>query len=306
MNKSTNIGGIKMFKGQICLEGNSILEKTKLEIKKNREIKLNDYYIRDSRKTPLTAVIISVGDDNASSIYVKNKIKDCTDVGFICKHIHFNSIIDTDCIIRELNNLAKDETVHGIIVQLPLPTHINKQRVFKSIPEGKDLDCVNPINVGKLSQDYESVIALPCTPHAILEILPEDMFIRGINCVILSRSDIIGKPLATMLIQQGATVTVCNSNTPVKQRTELLQLADLVVTAVGVPDFLVASEIKQGAVVIDVSINTNKEGKLCGDVKADTDFFQKVKAYTPVPGGVGPATRAMFLDNLYCLDKYSI
>jgi methylenetetrahydrofolate dehydrogenase (NADP+)/methenyltetrahydrofolate cyclohydrolase len=242
--------------------------------------------------TPGLAVII-VGENEASKVYVRNKHKACAEVGMYSKVVELpentpeGELLD---LIRELNS---DGSIHGILVQLPLPKHIDEQKVINTISPKKDVDAFHPENVGKIMLgEYDF---LPCTPAGVMEILDYyNIEISGKKCVIIGRSNIVGKPQALLLLEKNGTVTICHSRT--KNLAEETKKADILVVAIGKPDFVTKDMVKEGAVVIDVGINRKEDGKLCGDVN-----YESVKDYasliTPVPGGVGPMTITMLLKN---------
>lgn len=236
-----------------------------------------------------TLEVILVGDNPASQAYVKGKHKDCQEVGIESIITKLPETVTTVEVIQKI----QDSKADGIIVQLPLPKHIDQNIVIDAIPYTKDVDCFRNINLGNLFTD--TGIFSPCTPLGIMELLWEyKLDVVGKHCVIIGRSNIVGKPLALMLINVGATVTVCNSHT--QNLKELTKQADILVSAVGKPKFVTADMVKDGAVVVDVGINRTEDGKLCGDV--DFEKVSEVASWiTPVPGGVGLMTRAMLLQN---------
>ena len=241
---------------------------------------------------PGLAVII-VGEDPASQVYVRNKKKDCDETGI-------NSIVHAlpentteEELLALVHKLNKDDNVHGIIVQLPLPSHLNSDLIINNIDVNKDVDAFHPYNVGKIMiGDYES---LPCTPAGVMALLERsNIEVAGKNCVVVGRSNIVGKPQAMMLLHKNGTVTVCHSKT--KNLAEICRSADILVVAIGRAKFITGDMIKEGAVVIDVGMCRDENGKLCGDV--DYESAEKKASYiTPVPGGVGPMTRVMLLQN---------
>jgi methylenetetrahydrofolate dehydrogenase (NADP+) / methenyltetrahydrofolate cyclohydrolase len=249
-------------------------------------------------------VVILVGEDPASAIYVRNKEKACDRAGFYHRTYRLPESTSQDQILSLLNELSKDCEVHGIIVQLPLPKHINEETVINAIPLNKDVDCFHPLNVGQIltkkKGDSPALLA-PCTPAGIIELLDRyKIQIAGKNAVIVGRSNIVGKPLALMLLNRDATVTIAHSRT--KNLTEVLKQADIVLAAVGVPRLIKQEMVKNDVVVIDVGTNRLDTGELVGDVD-----FERVKdkafAITPVPGGVGPMTIAMLLKNTLIMAK---
>ena len=250
-------------------------------------------------RRPGLAVIL-VGDDPASRVYVSGKERDCAECGFLS----FEHKLPADTTERELltliDRLNGDSAVDGILVQLPLPAHLNEEKVLNAISPDKDVDCFHPVNVGKMVTGQP--VFLPCTPAGVMEMLRAyEIPVAGRHCVVLGRSNIVGKPMATLLLAQSGTVTICHSKTP--DLAAFTRQADILVSAVGRTGLVTADMIKGGAVVIDVAMNRNAEGKLCGDV--DFAAVEKKASYiTPVPGGVGPMTRAMLMENLLTAAKH--
>ncbi len=242
--------------------------------------------------TPGLAVIL-VGDDPASQIYVRNKKKACIDVGFDSEVIEFPGSISEEILISKIKQLSADPKIHGILVQLPLPRHINEKRVIESIPVSKDVDAFTESNVGKIMlNDYGF---LPCTPAGIMKMLEyENIETKGKRCVVVGRSNIVGKPMAMLMLNADATVTVCHSKTT--DLPGITRQADILVVAVGKAEFIKGDDVKDGAIVIDVGMNRDSDGKLKGDVEFPT-VSQKASYITPVPGGVGPMTITMLLRN---------
>lgn len=241
---------------------------------------------------PQLAVLV-VGNDVASQAYVRGKERDCNECGITCSVYRFDETITQDelCVaIDSLNNLSY---ISGIIVQLPLPKQIDKMEVIERIHPDKDVDCFRADNVGRLALEHPKF--MPCTPAGIMKLLDAfNIKVDSKNCVVIGRSDIVGKPMAMMLTNMGGTVTICHSKT--KNLAHYTRNADLIVCAVGKPNFLTADMVKDGAVVVDVGINRNEEGKLCGDVDF-AEVSKKCSAITPVPGGVGLMTRVTLLKN---------
>ena len=241
---------------------------------------------------PCLAVIL-VGDDPASRVYVNNKKKACE----FCGIRSLEYLLPADATQEELNSLVEklnnDNSVNGILCQLPLPKHLNEKEVLNLIKPEKDVDAFHPENVGHIMiGDYSF---LPCTPAGIMEMLKyENISLDGKHCVIIGRSNIVGKPMAMLMLKENATVTVCHSHT--KNLKELVSQADVVVAAVGRAGFVTADMIKEGAIIIDVGINRGEDGKLCGDVDFEA-VKEKASLITPVPGGVGPMTIAMLMRN---------
>ncbi len=250
-------------------------------------------------RRPGLAVIL-VGDDPASRVYVSGKERDCAECGFLS----FEHKLPADTTEQELltliDRLNGDGAVDGILVQLPLPSHLNEEKVLNAIAPDKDVDCFHPVNVGKMVTGQP--VFLPCTPAGVMEMLRAyEIPVAGRHCVVLGRSNIVGKPMATLLLAQSGTVTICHSKTP--DLAAFTRQADILVSAVGRTGLVRADMVKEGAVVIDVAMNRNAEGKLCGDV--DFAAVEKKASYiTPVPGGVGPMTRAMLMENLLTAAKH--
>lgn len=244
--------------------------------------------------TPGLAVIV-VGDNPASMTYVNNKCKACDEVGFHSETLHMTSTSTTDEVIAAVERFSIREDIHGVMVQLPLPEHIDEKAVIAAIPSNKDVDGLTPASIGKLILGMDTFA--PCTPRGIMTVLKGGAYhLAGSNCVIIGRSNIVGKPLAAMLTQANATVTLCHSKT--ENLTEITRQADIVICAVGRAGFLTADMVSPNAVVIDVGINRSEEGKLVGDVCFD-EVAQKVQAITPVPGGIGVMTVTSLLENTY-------
>ncbi|MBR6644332.1 MAG: bifunctional methylenetetrahydrofolate dehydrogenase/methenyltetrahydrofolate cyclohydrolase FolD [Clostridia bacterium] len=241
---------------------------------------------------PGLAVII-VGEDPASQVYVRNKKKDCDEVGFNSEVIALPENTEEKELLALIDTLNKREDIHGILVQLPLPKHLDSEIVIAAIDPEKDVDAFSYVNVGKITVGNYSF--LPCTPAGVMELLKRyNIEVAGKNCVVVGRSNIVGKPMALLLLHANGTVTVAHSRT--QNLADVTRNADILVSAVGKADFITGDMIKEGAVVIDVGMNKNKEGKLTGDVDYES-CFAKASAITPVPGGVGPMTRVMLLEN---------
>lgn len=241
---------------------------------------------------PGLAVII-VGDNPASRVYVNNKKKACAELGIMSEEYALPAETTEQELIQLIETLNSREDIDGILCQLPLPEHIDEKTVINTISPDKDVDAFHPVNVGKIMiGDYSF---LPCTPAGVMELLRRsDIDVCGKNCVVIGRSNIVGKPQAMLLLHANATVTVCHSRT--KNLAEICREADVIVAAVGKAYFVTADMVKEGAVVIDVGMNRNSEGKLCGDVDFDA-VKDKASAITPVPGGVGPMTITMLMQN---------
>jgi methylenetetrahydrofolate dehydrogenase (NADP+)/methenyltetrahydrofolate cyclohydrolase len=241
---------------------------------------------------PGLAVII-VGENPASKVYVRNKKLACEQVGFYSEVIEMPEETTEAELLSVIDRLNGDEKIHGILVQLPLPKHINEESVLLRINPAKDVDAFHPFNVGRIMTG--SYDLAPCTPAGVMELIRRSgIEIRGKECVIVGRSNIVGKPQAMLMLGADATVTVCHSRT--KNLAEVCRRADILVAAIGKPNFFNAEMVKEGAVVIDVGINRREDGKLCGDVNF-SEVEPKASYITPVPGGVGPMTITMLLKN---------
>ena len=242
--------------------------------------------------TPGLAVIL-VGDDPASAVYVKNKHKACLEVGINSYEITMPKDTTEEELLKKIAELNVDDAVHGILVQLPLPKHISEEKVINSISPDKDVDAFHPINVGKIMTGNYTF--LPCTPAGVMELLHfYNVDIAGKECVVIGRSNIVGKPMLMLLLAENGTVTVCHSKT--QNLSDITKKADILVVAIGRANFVGEEMIKDGAVVIDVGINRLDNGKLCGDVDYEA-VSKKASKITPVPGGVGPMTITMLLKN---------
>ena len=265
------------------------------ELAKNIREKLKDEVIelKNADIYPKLAVIM-VGDDKASKVYVKNKSKACEDVGIEYEEYLLPAETKMEELLELIEKLNNDETVHGILVQSPLPQGLDANVAFRTISPKKDVDGFNPINVGKLSLNQDCFVS--CTPFGVIKMLEAyNIPIEGAHAVVIGRSNIVGKPLVQCLLNKNATVTVCHSKT--KDLKEMTKQADILIAAIGKPKFVTEDMVKEGAVVIDVGINRMDDGKLVGD----TDFEnikEKASHITPVPGGVGPMTIAMLMHNV--------
>ena len=253
--------------------------------------KVDAFYASYNRRPGLA--VIQVGDDPASSVYVRNKHKACLDVGVSSFEIKLPHETTESDLIAEINALNARDDVDGILVQLPLPPHISEDTVIDAIDESKDVDAFKPSNVGRIMIGNYSF--LPCTPAGVMELLKYyNVDITGKRCTVIGRSNIVGKPMAMLLLEKNGTVTVCHSKTA--NLPEITQNSDIIVVAIGRPEFLTADMVKPGAVVIDVGINRTESGKLVGDVKYD-EVSGVASFITPVPGGVGPMTITTLLSN---------
>ena len=260
------------------------------EIKADVSRKIEEH-LKEGKRPPCLVTIL-VGDDPASKVYVANKEKACNSVGIINDTIKLPEYTSENDLLRVIDFYNNDVTVDGILVQLPLPAHINSDVIIKAINPDKDVDCFHPVNVANLWLGKDGI--KPCTPQGIIDLLDYgNIDLRGKHVVVLGRSNIVGLPVAKMCLDRNATVTVCHSKT--KDLKEITRTADVLIVAIGKPKFINNSHLKPGAVVIDVGIN-RVDGKLCGDV--DYDSIQlKTSHATPVPGGVGPMTIACLLKN---------
>ena len=241
--------------------------------------------------TEVALAVIQVGNDPASSVYVRNKKKACEYIGI--RSYELPEETTEDALIELIEKLNKDETVNGILVQLPVPKHIDPDKIIRTISPEKDVDGFHPQNVGKLVIGEEGFVS--CTPAGVIQLLKRSgIEISGKNCVVVGRSNIVGKPMALLMLRENATVTIAHSKT--KNLKELCQTADILIVAIGKPQFITADYVKEGAVVIDVGIHRDENNKLCGDVRYE-EVAEKASAITPVPGGVGPMTIAMLMSN---------
>ena len=246
--------------------------------------------------------VVIVGNNPASQVYVRNKMKACENVGFYSENIELDENISEKELLQERNKLNKNDRINGILVQLPLPSHINELKIIDSISPEKDVDGFHVANIGKMVIGDETGF-ISCTPYGIMQLLEEyKIEIAGKDAVIIGRSNIVGKPMALMLIQKGATVQVCNSRT--KDLRKKLNDADIIIVAAGVPKLLKKEDVKEGAVVIDVGIN-RVDGKICGDVDYE-EVAERASYITPVPGGVGPMTIASLIKNTFKSYKNSL
>lgn len=237
--------------------------------------------------------VIQVGNDSASSVYVRNKQRACEYIGIESDVYNPYEGIDQDTLIDMIDNLNQDDSVNGILVQLPLPKHLNEKEILSKIHPSKDVDGFHEYNVGNLVLGNQGIVS--CTPSGIMKILQHyNIEVAGKECVVVGRSNIVGKPMALLLLRNDGTVTVCHSKT--KNLKEICKRADILVCAIGKPKFFNRDYIKDGAVVIDVGIHRQENGKLCGDVDFD-DVEDIVSAITPVPNGVGSMTVAMLMEN---------
>jgi methylenetetrahydrofolate dehydrogenase (NADP+)/methenyltetrahydrofolate cyclohydrolase len=248
--------------------------------------------VKQYSRPPGLAVLL-VGDDQASQVYVRNKSRACVEVGFYSDQIHKSANITEEELLSEVYRLNENPTIDGILVQLPLPSHIDSNKIIEAIIPEKDVDGFSSENVGKLSQNKPFIS--PCTPKGIMKMLASiKCDLRGKDCVIIGASNIVGRPMAMELLNAGATVQVCHKET--KDITQKSKSADVIIAAAGVANLVKSDWVKEGAVIIDVGINRLEDGTLAGDVDFD-DVKDKVSAISPVPGGVGPMTIAVLLEN---------
>lgn len=248
--------------------------------------------LKEKGITPGLAVIL-VGDNPASKTYVANKQKSCEQIGMYSELVKLPEEISEQALLEKIRELNERASIHGILVQLPLPKHINEDKVIQTISPEKDVDGFSPISVGKMMLGQDTY--LPCTPYGVMKMLEHaGIDVAGKHAVIVGRSHIVGKPMGQLLLQKDATVTYTHSKTP--DLPSFTKQADILIAAVGRANFITSEHIKEGAVVIDVGINRNEDNRLCGDV--DFDDVQGIASHiTPVPGGVGPMTITMLLEN---------
>ncbi len=270
----------------ILMDGKALAAKMRLQIKEKVEALIA------AGTEPALAVII-VGNNPAPRFYVNNKKKDCAECGIRSIEKAMPEETTEEELLAVIAELNADPSIDGILVQLPVPKHINERRIIEAIDPKKDVDAFHPENVGRVMIGQYSF--LPCTPAGVMEILAEyNIDVAGKNCVVIGRSNIVGKPQAMLLLHKNGTVTICHSRT--KNLAEITRKAEIIVCAVGKEKFLTADMVSEGAVIIDVGMNVNAEGKLTGDV--DFEPVSKLASYiTPAPGGVGPMTRVMLLQN---------
>lgn len=258
--------------------------------------------LKEQHGISIGLAVVIVGNNPASRIYVNNKKKACEAVGFESFEYALSEETTQDELLALIDKLNADDKVDGILVQLPLPKHLDEKIVIDNISPDKDVDAFHPVNVGKIMiGDYSF---LPCTPAGVMELIASTgVEISGKECVVVGRSNIVGKPMSMLLLHKSGTVTICHSRT--KDLASECKRADILVAAVGVPKLIKGDMIKEGAVVIDVGMNRLEDGKLCGDV--DFESCEKVASYiTPVPGGVGPMTIAMLMKNTLTAAKKKI
>ncbi|MEK4223064.1 bifunctional methylenetetrahydrofolate dehydrogenase/methenyltetrahydrofolate cyclohydrolase FolD [Bacillus sp. FSL W8-0116] len=268
------------------IDGKAAAKEIREEIKKEVD------EVKAQGVVPGLAVIL-VGDDPASHTYVRNKEKGCKEVGIHSEIYKYPAAISEAELLDKIRELNEDKRIHGILVQLPLPGHISESKVIDTISPEKDVDGFHPVNVGKMVIRKEGF--LPCTPYGIMKLLErEQIDLQGKRAVVIGRSNIVGKPAGLLLLQRNATVTYCHSKT--EDLSYHTKQADIIIAAVGKAKFLKAEDVKEGAVIVDVGMNRDENGKLCGDVDFES-VREKASFITPVPGGVGPMTITMLLYN---------
>ncbi|MCL6583202.1 MAG: bifunctional methylenetetrahydrofolate dehydrogenase/methenyltetrahydrofolate cyclohydrolase FolD [bacterium] len=272
--------------------GGMIIDGTKIGNELREKLKGRIATLKARGKVPGLAVIL-VGDNPASKVYVRMKEKACESLGIYSEKYALSAQTPQDEVLELIKRLNQDEKIHGILVQLPLPDHFNEELIIESIIPTKDVDGFHPINVGNLM--LGKALFQPCTPAGVMELLHSSQIDpKGKNAVVVGRSNIVGKPVAVMLLQEHATVTICHSRT--RSLADETRRADILIAAIGKPKMITADMVKEGAVVIDVGVNRLPDGSLVGDVDFE-GMKDKVAAITPVPGGVGPMTITMLMAN---------
>lgn len=269
-----------------------IIDGKRISLDIKNELKQQVFELKE-RNIEVTLVVIQVGADPASSVYVNNKKKACEYIGIRSLSYELEESTSQEELLSLIDELNHREDVNGILVQLPLPNHIDEDTVIQAISPKKDVDGFHPMSVGALNIGQPGFVS--CTPAGVIELLKRsNIEICGKECVVVGRSNIVGKPMAALLLQENGTVTICHSKT--KDLKEVTKRADILVVAIGKPKFITSDYVKEGAVVIDVGIHRDEANKLCGDVDFE-DVVNHVSAITPVPGGVGPMTIAMLMNN---------
>lgn len=272
-------------------------KKVSMEIKDECKEKVAFY---KEKGIEICMAVIQVGNDPASGVYVNNKKKACEYIGIKSLSYHLEETTTEEELLELIDKLNKDDAVRGILVQLPLPKSISEDKVLMAISPNKDVDGFHPMNVGNLCIGRKGFLS--CTPAGVIELLKRyNIDIAGKECVVVGRSNIVGKPMSILLLRENGTVTITHSRT--KDLKEVCKRADILIAALGKPKFITEEYVKEGAVVIDVGIHRNENNKLCGDVDFDA-VAPKCSAITPVPGGVGPMTIAMLMKN--CVDSVEI
>ena len=270
-----------------------LIDGKELSKKIRKKLKKEVLELREKGVNPKLAVIM-VGNDPGSTVYVRNKSKACEKVGIEFEEFLFGEDTTEEKLLEVINKLNKDNTINGILLQSPVPNHIDINKAFRTISPDKDVDGFNPINVGNLTIGEDAFIS--CTPYGIVKMFEEyNIELEGKNAVILGRSNIVGKPMIQCMLNKNSTVTVCHSKT--RNIKEITRNADVLISAIGRPKFVTEDMVKEGAVVIDVGINRLDYGSIVGDVDFE-NVKEKTSYITPVPGGVGPMTIAMLLNNV--------
>jgi methylenetetrahydrofolate dehydrogenase (NADP+)/methenyltetrahydrofolate cyclohydrolase len=269
------------------IDGNKIAQDIR------NEVRLGALELKERRDIIPGLAVVLVGEDPASQVYVGRKAKACAEVGFMSREFRLPAATDEEKLLKIINKLNKDKDIHGILVQLPLPKHISTEKIIAAIDPNKDVDGFHPVNVGGLVTG--TPLFVPCTPRGIMELLVRTgINLTGKDAVVVGRSNIVGKPMALLLLAQNATVTMCHSKT--RDLPAVTGRADVLIAAIGKPKMITANMVKEGAVVVDVGVNRLENGKLVGDVAFD-EVAAKASFITPVPGGVGPMTIAMLMKN---------
>lgn len=269
------------------IDGKAIAAKIKEDISEKIDI------LKTNKGRVPKLVVVLIGDNQASHVYVKNKETACKQTGIKSEIMQLTTAVTEQVLLDTIGQLNNDNTVDGILVQLPLPEHINEEKVLSKINSTKDVDGFHPDNIAKLFLGQKGMI--PCTPQGMMTMLESVGYeLSGKEVVVIGRSNIVGKPISLLCLQKNATVTMAHSKT--KDLKDVCQRADVLITAIGQPKFFNKDYVKEGAIVLDVGINRDENNKLCGDVDFH-DVQEKVAAITPVPGGVGPMTIAMLLKN---------
>lgn len=275
------------------IDGKELAQNIRNNLKEEVEI------LKNEGINPKLAVIM-VGEDKASAVYVRNKSKACNELGIEYEEFLLKTETTMDELLNLIDKLNKDINIDGILLQSPIPKHLDINEAFRKIDPKKDVDGFNPVNVGKLSLNQDCFVS--CTPYGIIKMLETyNVPLEGAHAVIIGRSNIVGKPLLQCLLNKNATVTICHSKT--KNLEEVTKQADILIAAIGKPEFVTSNMVKEGACVIDVGINRTEEGKLLGDVKF-SEVSEKASCITPVPGGVGPMTIAMLMANVVKAANY--
>ena len=280
----------------------TIIDGNKIAQDIRNEVRQGVLELKASRGIVPGLAVVLVGDDPASQVYVGRKAKACAEVGFLSREYKLPADTEEKKLLKIIKKLNKDELVHGILVQLPLPKHISTENIIAAINPDKDVDGFHPYNVGGLVTG--TPLFVPCTPRGIMELISRSgIDLTGKEAVVVGRSNIVGKPMAFLLLAQNATVTMCHSRT--KDLPSVTRRADVLIAAIGKPRMIKADMVKEGAVIIDVGVNRLENGKLAGDVDFD-EVAPRASYITPVPGGVGPMTIAMLMKNTLDAARRSI